>query len=679
MTATMEGLMKRNYQNPISDLAYEQLWNNLADFPFSFVADGKTYAGFSSEIFSKKKESVLRGEGKETRTMVFGFGETLEITLLLTHYFSHGATEWTVWFENVSDKNSPVLEKLTTTLTFDGAYPMLKGILGDHINQYQPYCHDLTDRLLEFHSDRGRSTHICFPYFNLEHGDGGTLLAIGWAGTWCARFSSDGMKTSYSISGVNNMQLYLKPGEKIRTPLFTMLPYRKRSEHYATNLWRSWYVEHNLPKMSTTEALSPFSACCLASDTGLPNSDGSISECHTTWRPSLEKMFAENAKVDFRWVDAGWYIAPDRGSAVPFDKKRDWGYTIGTWELDPAKWPGNSFRESTDFARANGMRTLVWFEPETVTYPEELAKNFGYNLDWVIRFEGERRFSNNIGDPACFDWTVGRITKMLRENRVEMYREDNNSDPTRLWNHLDLKEGEHRRGITECKFIDAHYRMWDAIIECTSSYGGCCFVDSCASGGGRNDLESMRRGVPLLRSDSDRTTTSLRLSMTTAFNKWIPFCGANTKEKKAELALTGTSDVYTWRASYLPILNVDSQFVQDPEQDFDILRFGLHEWKSINRYLLKEFYVLTPWHKEADVTDFTAYCFYDPESEEGILLVFRQERCKRDTYRFVLPFADGKSFTLTDEDTGEVHTVKGEGTLVLPEQRSAKLLRIKRA
>ena len=670
--------MKRNYQNTIADRRYEALWESLADFPFSFIADGTTYCGFPSDTFVRKTESVVRDGTKETRTIVFGFGDTLHITLLLTHYFSHGATEWTLWFENVSDKNSPVLEQLTTTLRFEGKYPMLKGILGDRTNQYQPYCYDLSDNLIELKSERGRSTHICFPYFNLEHGDGGTLLAIGWAGTFSASFASDGENTTYAVTGVPNMRLYLKPGEKIRTPLFVMLPYAKRQESYATNLWRSWYVEHNLPKMSKTEPLHPFSTCCLASDTGLPNSDGSISECHTTWRPSLEKMFEEDAKVDFRWVDAGWYVAPDRGSAVSYDKKRDWGYTVGTWEPDPAKWPGNSFRESTDFARANGMRTLVWFEPETVTYPEELAKNFGYNLDWVIRFEGERRFSNNIGDPACFEWTLNRITKMLRENRVEMYREDNNSDPIRLWNHLDQREGENRCGITECKFIDAHYRMWDAIIECTSSYGGCCFVDSCAAGGGRNDLESMRRGVPMLRSDSDRTTTALRLSMTTAFNKWIPFCGANTKEKKSELAPTGQSDVYTWRASYLPVLNVDSQFVQDPEQDFDILRFGLKEWKKVNRFLLSEFYTLTPWHKEADTTAMTAYCFYDPDAEEGVLLAFRQERCYHDTLRFALPFAGEDRFLLTDEDTGDRVVVGKTGEVTIPERRQARLLWIKK-
>ena len=204
-------------------------------------------------------------------------------------------------------------------------------------------------------------------------------------------------------------------------------------------------------------------------------------------------------------------------------------------------------------------------------------------------------------------------------------------------------------------------------------------MDSCAAGGGRNDLESLRRGVPLLRSDSDRTTTALRLSMTTAFNKWIPFCGANTKEKKEELALTGVSDPYVWRASYLPSLNVDSQFVQDAAQNFDMLRFGLKEWARVAPYLLKEFYVLTPWHKERDTSDFTAYCFFDPEREEGVMLAFRQEACQRDVLRLSLPFAEEGSWLLTDEDSGESVRTEGNVELHFDTPRTARLLWVKKA
>ena len=666
--------MKRNYRNPIATANYRRLTEQPERLPFSFVCGGKKHLGFSDESLVLKNKTFKTEGEKESAVFLYTLGGSLEITLLLSHYFSHGATEWTVWFENISSENSEMLEDIQTELTFSGERPVLKGILGDHGNLYRPYCKDLSEAPVEFTSDSGRATHGNFPYFNLEYGNGGAMLAIGWAGTWKARFSFDGEKTTYTASAVNGMRTYLKPGEKIRTALFVLAPYTERDEFYATNYWRDWFITHNLPKANADgDSMKPFSTCCLASDTGLPNSDGSISERYNTWKPSLEKMIEENVKVDFRWFDAGWYVRPDGGS-----EETRWWSTVGTWELDPVKWPAGTFRESTDFARANGMKTLVWFEPERVTDPENLEKNFGYRTEWAIRVDGTKAISNNIGDPECFRWTVDRICKMLRDNKVEMYREDNNCDAAALWKYLDRREGEHRLGITECKLIDAHYRMWDEIIACTLSHGGCGFVDSCASGGGRNDLESMRRGVPLLRSDNDRTTASLRLSITSSFNRWIPFCGANTKEKKEQLSLTGISDPYVWRASYLPALNVDSQFVQDPDQDFGVLRFGLCEWKTVCPYLLKEFYVLTPWHSEHEKNSFTAYSFFDPESESGVLLAFRGEDCVESNLTLSLPYANGENYVLTDADTGAEFTTDGSFTLTLANPREARLLHLRK-
>lgn len=668
--------MRANYANPSGAQWYASVMNDLSQFPFSFTYAGERYEGFSADRFETVRRETKREALKETTELAMRL-DALEITLKTAFYPGYGAAEWTVWFENVGKGDSGVLEQMETRLTFEGDKPIVKGILGDHENLYRPYAVELEQMPARFYTDSGRATHVNFPYFNLECGDGGAMLAIGWAGTWTADFSFDGKRTIYRANSVNGMHTRLKPGEKIRTALFVRAPYAVRSESYATNYWRSWFVECNMPKYDASgRPLEPFSTCGLASDTGIPNSDGSISERYYTWKPTMEKMLEEKVKVDFRWFDAGWYVAPDGSSP-----KTDWWGTIGTWELDPAKWPGDTFRQSTDFAREHGMKTLMWFEPERVTDPDNLVKKYGYKKQWAITREGGGNSApNNIGDDECLKWTTERVCKVLRENRVEMYREDNNSDPAALWNYMDGCEGEDRQGITECKFVMGHYRMWDDIIDCTLSYGGCGFVDSCASGGGRNDLESMRRGIPLLRSDNDRTSTSLRLSMTTAFNRWIPFCGANTKEKVGQLDPRGNSDVYIWRASYLPALNVDSQFVQDPDQDFDMLRFGLNEWKKVSPYLLKDFYVHTPWHTEQDRSGFTAYSFFDPEKDKGALLMFRMECCGLDTLDVKLTYADpDANYRLTDEDSGEAFEASGaalsEGvTFTLPQKRSSRLI-----
>ena len=150
------------------------------------------------------------------------------------------------------------------------------------------------------------------------------------------------------------------------------------------------------------------------------------------------------------------------------------------------------------------------------------------------------------------------------------------------------------------------------------------------------------------------------------------------KEKKEQLSLTGISDPYVWRASYLPALNVDSQFVQDPDQDFGMLRFGLNEWKQMNPYLLKEFYVLTPWHREHERGSFTAYSFFDPETETGVLLAFRGEDCGQSEVSLCLPFTQGKDYILTDADSGKTITTKDEFDLYFECPRQARLLFVKR-
>ena len=418
----------RNYTNIHADAWYCSIAENPEKIPFSFVYDGKKYEGFSSKYFTLLNQDKTEENKKETILYTFSFLEELLVRVKLTHYFSHGVTEWTVEFENHTEQISKVIENAQVTMELTGTNPILKGILGDHENQYRPYQRNLSEESVSFISDSGRATHINFPYFNLEFENGGAMLAIGWAGTWKADFEKTGDKVIYTAKSVINLKTCLKPRENIRTALFVYAPYQVRDEYYAINFWRSWFVEHNLPKADGEgNAMTPFSTCCLAFDTGYPNSDGSISERHTTWKPSLEKMLAEDIKVDFRWMDAGWYQAPDMTSAISYELGHDWWDTIGTWEFDPEKWPGKSFLESTEFARQHGMKTLLWFEPERVTDPENLAKNFGYNKDWSIdmNIKGYKDgivISNNIGNPDCFRWTTDRICKTLRENKIDMYR-----------------------------------------------------------------------------------------------------------------------------------------------------------------------------------------------------------------------------------------------------------------
>ena len=93
--------MERKYNDPKATENFYALLSDLSKLPFSFVYGGEKYEGFSEEFFTFKDKDVISSGEKEMHTLKFDFLKTLELTLVLTHYFSHGVTEWTVWLENV--------------------------------------------------------------------------------------------------------------------------------------------------------------------------------------------------------------------------------------------------------------------------------------------------------------------------------------------------------------------------------------------------------------------------------------------------------------------------------------------------------------------------------------------------------------------------------------------------
>lgn len=661
---------------------YARFFTKPSALPFSFEYDGTNHEGLGD--FSPRRHVTVESGGKRTKTEA-RIDENLKVTFDAFFCEEFGEVEYTVYFENDGKKPSGVLKNVfALDFWFKGARPYLRGCLGDHENSYAAYGYDFAEGDRYFLSESGRATHVSFPYFDLVHGAGGTLLALGWAGTWECLFSPRNNVTHVKARTSVGLETVLLPGESVRTGLVVMLPYRGRNADDATNLWREWFMKYNLPKADAEgHPLQPFSTAYFALDTGLPNSDGSISERNFTWKPTLDKLVKERILPDFRWFDAGWYLGPF-GESNP----EMWWETVGSWTLDHEKWPGDSFRESNEACHKLGMKVFMWFEPERVTHLEGLVPTYGYKEEWGLGEEYSK--TNDIGDPECFDWTLKRILRTMDEGAVDMYREDNNADSGRHWPYKDRREaaalGLPRSGITENKCIVAHYRLWDAIIDHCRKNGKCTFVDSCASGGGRNDIESMRRGVPVMRSDADRTTPSLRLSQSSTFCRWVPFHGSSTKETAFELdPSTGPgSSPYVARASFLPIWNMAEAFTHNPALDYDLMRRNFYEWKSIRHLLVRDMYVLTPWHHKWNREDWTVFAYDAPDLGESVLLAFRMEDNDVPERRFALPFAqEDATYEAKDADTGAVTQYSGadlrKGIVIrLDEPKSCAMITFRR-
>jgi len=87
------------------------------------------------------------------------------------------------------------------------------------------------------------------------------------------------------------------------------------------------------------------------------------------------------------------------------------------------------------------------------------------------------------------------LSNRIREFGMDVYRNDFNIDPLDFWRSADAPD---RQGITEIRYVEGHYALWD---ELRARHPG-LWIDNCASGGRRIDLETLMRSVPLWRSDT---------------------------------------------------------------------------------------------------------------------------------------------------------------------------------
>ncbi len=86
------------------------------------------------------------------------------------------------------------------------------------------------------------------------------------------------------------------------------------------------------------------------------------------------------------------------------------------------------------------------------------------------------------------------LKEHISELKPDCLRIDFNFSPLPFWRENDAQD---RNGITEIKYINAFYRLWNILPDQFPNL----IIDNCASGGRRIDIETLKRSVPLWRSD----------------------------------------------------------------------------------------------------------------------------------------------------------------------------------
>ncbi|MEN6338101.1 MAG: alpha-galactosidase, partial [Phycisphaerales bacterium] len=471
--------------------------------PFSFVCGGKP----SSDLLKTWKVSrdIRQLDSQRTQhTLTYADPSTgLQVRCVLVMYGDFPTVEWTLYFKNTGSADTPIIEKIQALdIRIDRSGErefLLHHNVGSPANgnDYGPLETPLGPGVRKhLGGSGGRPTNTDWSYFNLEWGGEGMIVAVGWPGQWAAEFVRDGAR-DLSLSASQELTHFkLLPGEEVRSPL-VVLQFWKGQWIASQNVWRRWMMAHSMPKPDGV--LPP--AKLFASSSRQYNEMIDANEARQIL--FIDRYAQEDIKLDYWWMDAGWYI--HHGGGWP---------RVGTWEVDPARFP-RGLRAVSDYAHSKGLKILVWFEPERVAAGTWLAEN---HPEWILG--GAKGGLLNLGNDAARQWLTDHVDRLLTEQGIDLYRQDFNMDPLNNWRSADAAD---RQGITEIKHVTGYLAYWDELIR---RHPG-LLIDSCASGGRRNDIETMRRAVPLWRSDYAYEATGHQC-MTYGLSLWLPYHGTGT-------------------------------------------------------------------------------------------------------------------------------------------------------
>ena len=558
--------------------------------PFSFTYDGQPSGNLLPSWRRTIEETKLDDQRIQRSIGWTDPASGLVVRCEVVEYLDFPTVEWTLHFQNTGARPTPLIAGIQAVdLKLDrevAAEYVLHHHTGDNCSahSYEPHATRLDPGSRHgFAPSGGRPTNGAYPYFNLEYDGGGLIVVIGWPGQWAARFERDGEAGLRVCAGQELTKFRLLPGEQVRSPL-VVLQFWKGDRVRSQNVWRRWMIAHNLPRPGG-KLPPPFTSACM----GLHQSEASEIGY-------IDAYLNGGVKLDYWWMDAGWYPC------------HAWWET-GTWEPDPQRFP-HGIRAVSDYAHSKGQKLVLWFEPERVHVGSWL---FEKHAEWLLG-KGDDRLLN-LGNAEARRWLTEHVDTFLTEQGIDLYRQDFNIDPLGFWRANDAAD---RQGITEIRHVEGYLAYWDELRRRHPEM----LIDSCASGGRRNDLETLRRAVPLLRSDfqapqnpRDPTIILGNQCHTYGLSFWVPYYGTGVHY----------DNVYAVRSHLTPAFGIGYPAGAD-KVDWAMFRRRIDDWKQVAEDFYGDYYPLTPY--TLSEKDWIAWQFHRPEAGQGMIQAFRRAKAK---------------------------------------------------
>lgn len=638
--------------------------------PFSFILDEKPSEEFLRSWRWSRTAPASTDKDVVLRTFTYTDPRSgLEVVCDVKGYPEFRAVEWVLHFHNTSAENSGQLTRVKVA-DFDMVYPAAGALKIHYAEGNKISKADYAPRTAEFRTEQplhiephgGRSSEEAFPFFNLESeaSQQGVMVAVGWTGTWFADLEKRDPSRLTLAAGMLNTDLYLYPGEQIRTPSVALM-FWSGDRMNGHNRFRRLVLAHHSRKVDG----SPFYPLCSAFNYRDPQPCGEYSCLTADWAIAMVRRYSMfELTPDVFWLDAGWHTG-----AGDFRHGKSWANTTGNWTVDRERFP-EGLKPVSDAVHEAGAKFMVWFEPERVVKGTQWAtehKEWMLDTEWPEGSEQSTWYLFDLGNDEACDWLCKYYGDLIEENGIDYYRQDFNMLPAGYWRDAD-EPG--RSGIKEIRHIENLYKFWDYLLE---RFPG-LLIDNCASGGKRLDWESIGRSAPLWRSDYYHYDDPDGYQCHTyGLNFFLPIHG------------TGIllPDQYSFRSSLSSALQCNWK-VTEPGVSVLDMQQRIREYRDIREYYYEDYYPLSGTGDLTGSDVWLAYQMHRPSDDSGIVVAFRRQDAPDAEYTVRLGgLTPDASYTLLDCDT-QAETVRSgreltEGlTLRLDNPKSSLLIKYRK-
>ncbi len=601
--------------------------------PLTFKLDGRAARGIpAGMVRSWTRERV---DANLVRYTFVGHCAVCGLTLRVTHleYLDFPVSEWKAEFTNDGKADSPVVSEVLLGGEITGDFRAFVHGNGDTCRDdgYEWYTDTLEAGGMQIAPVDATACRGAFPYMKLVFDGFVVRAAVGWPQMWQANVERVEGGVGYTC-GQLRCHMAIRPGETMITPTLTLMA-TVGDECRSGNLWRRWYLGHILPRVDG-RPLAPLFCLHYFQCEGKPEFTAATEANQVG---ALEAYVRRGLCPDVWWLDAGWY-------------KCDYVWRhIGTWAPDAERFP-RGLAPIGEACAKHDVRFLLWFEPERVVGGSELHEA---HHDWLLTEDKEdgTHADNHLldlGNPDACDWLIERVDGIIKASGVRIYRQDFNFDPKPIWLQA---EADDRIGAIENRHVQGYLRFWDELLYRNPGL----LIDACASGGRRNDLETMRRSVPLHYTDVGYGNLPVKQKQFHQMHEWIPYFRAHTmtwdKEKCVDGVVYAPNDEFAYQNAMVPAVTAMMAY-DAPDGELETGIAMREVWARAAEIILAgDYYPLSVCRKSYG--DWYAVQFDDSDRARGYVQFIRNTEAEDEHYTAAMHVEPGMVYTFVNGVSGE--------------------------